>query len=874
MTKPMDRVYRSSPLARVLFACFALVAAACGHADAAEVTGEAPSALTLRWLKGDNHLHTRHSDGSGTPTQTANAAKSLGYGFATLTDHNTTAGNAEMESQSNSSFVGLGGEEVTRGDGHYLAFGITSTVSAGGTPQQMIDAVNANNPGTSFGYIAHPMWSTAMTQGGDWEWHDWSVTGYAGLEVWNAYYPHNYDTDYTLAAFSKWDELNRAGRHLYGMTNSDAHSSNVGNASGSSLGLGYGFNVVYAELSKASILAALKNGRFYGSNGPSIDFVIDGVMMGGDAPAPGGVVGRISLSASDSANITSVTLLKNGAVLQSFTPNSTSWSTTLSNVSATPGDFFRMTVEGPDRFAYSNPIFIAGTPFPRLTTSKSIFAANESITVNVLNNNGTGSPGAGGTATDWVALYEAGDTPGTSHAATRWAYLDGDQTAPDAPLESATITWAGLPQGSYFVAFFSGGSYVEVSPRLSLTVSAAAATPTLTLSKPAFTPTEAVSVSFANNYGAGSPAAGGTTTDWIGIYRAGDTPGSQNSTRWAYLDGDQTAPSSVIASGTVSLSALPAGAYFVGFFAANGYDEIAPRLSFFVSEPPYVSTNKSLYAVGETVTVSFGNNYGGGYPASGGSPSDWIAIYDSKGGNGHWAYLDGTQVCPLTTTRSGALSFTNFVPDTYTVRFLAYGSPDLDMQMAPSVSFQVVPSAPALFSDNFDDHAPGSTPDGWSTSAGSYSVVRDGTPMYQVDINKAAARFAYAGIPATRDMTVQSTLKVARYYGNHVANVGVVGRYVDAANTYVFYWTHAGDVWRLGKYVGGTWTTLASSASAPLGVGKAVTVRLVVSGSSLAGYVDGVLKVSATDSSLSSGKAGLYGWSVKSKFDDFSVSSP
>lgn len=105
------------------------------------------------WHKGDSHLHTTFSDGSGSPTASANTAKALGCGYSTITDHNTFSGATEFQNQSTSTFIGLAGEEVTRSDGHVLAYGITSLVSASGTPQASTTAILNNNPGTSFCYI-------------------------------------------------------------------------------------------------------------------------------------------------------------------------------------------------------------------------------------------------------------------------------------------------------------------------------------------------------------------------------------------------------------------------------------------------------------------------------------------------------------------------------------------------------------------------------------------------------------------------------------------------------------------------------------------------------------------------------------------------
>ncbi len=219
------------------------------------------------------------------------------------------------------------------------------------------------------------MWSVYMSNGGDWEWHDWSVKEYAGLEVWNAYYPHNYNTNYSIAAFNKWDELNNRGMHLYGITNTDAHTSNIGNPNGGSLGLGYGWTTVYTDLVKDSILNALKIGRHYGSNGPIIDFKINDKMMGSDVGLTNGKLNTIYLLAKDEKNpIQTVKLVKNGQVFKTWQPNSQDWAETLEKVEAKEGDFFRMTAEGNGNWQYLNgtqtcpskPVRTGTLNFPKL----------------------------------------------------------------------------------------------------------------------------------------------------------------------------------------------------------------------------------------------------------------------------------------------------------------------------------------------------------------------------------------------------------------------------------------------------------------------------------------------------------------------------
>jgi len=78
---------------------------------------------------------------------------------------------------------------------------------------------------------------------------------------------------------------------------------------------------------------------------------------------------------------------------------------------------------------------------------------------------------------------------------------------------------------------------------------------------------ESITVNFSN--GPGNPK------DWIGIYKSTDTPGVQNSTKWLYVNGTQTATTG-ISTGSVTFTGglASAGSYKVGFFLNDGYTTI------------------------------------------------------------------------------------------------------------------------------------------------------------------------------------------------------------------------------------------------------------------------------------------------------------
>lgn len=102
-----------------------------------------------------------------------------------------------------------------------------------------------------------------------------------------------------------------------------------------------------------------------------------------------------------------------------------------------------------------------------------------------------------------------------------------------------------------------------------------------------------------------------STTDWIGIYNAGETPGSVNSIVYQYI------PSP---SGTAIFEGeLAPGDYVAFLLCCDGYDIYAASEQFTVLEGPSITSAKEVYLVGEQLEFSYNS------PLF--SPTDWIGIY-------------------------------------------------------------------------------------------------------------------------------------------------------------------------------------------------------------------------------------------------------
>lgn len=225
---------------------------------------------------------------------------------------------------------------------------------------------------------------------------------------------------------------------------------------------------------------------------------------------------------------------------------------------------------------------------PALHVTKSIYNAGEAVAVTYTN-------GYGNTK-DWIGIYRHNQTPGGGSAAVKWAYVGGSGNS----LVNGTIPFPGLANGEYYATFLANDGYTEIAPRVSFFVGGQT---TLSIPKTEFAVGETVGVSWS-----GAP---GGSKDWIGIYRAGDTPGPVPSTKWQYTPA---------AAGTVNFTGLGRGYYFALFMLNDKYFPVSQRVAFSVGDPPgSLSMPVTTLAPGEDFTVNFSNG-----PAT---PKDYVGIF-------------------------------------------------------------------------------------------------------------------------------------------------------------------------------------------------------------------------------------------------------
>jgi hypothetical protein len=179
--------------------------------------------------------------------------------------------------------------------------------------------------------------------------------------------------------------------------------------------------------------------------------------------------------------------------------------------------------------AESAPFTVA--VLPTVSTSRWLYAVGGAIDVSFSD--------FAGSATEWVGIFPVGaaDSDPVSSQSTGGAI-------------SGTLSFAGLPVGSYTARGFSDGTQRQSESEVFDVV----VPPTLTPSKAAYASGETVSIAFGD--------MPGTAGDWIGIYPQGQ------SDDMAYLSFNYTGGA---AAGTLSFEGLPDGAYVARAFAGDGF---------------------------------------------------------------------------------------------------------------------------------------------------------------------------------------------------------------------------------------------------------------------------------------------------------------
>lgn len=273
--------YLAGPLApggwAVLLGAYRVPEGGCEVEVTVECRPEAP-----RWLKGDLHMHSVHSDGSYTLEENARIMEELGCDFLAMTDHNTVSQNFAYPRQSG--VVMIPGVEFTTYFGHSNFLGVPDPLDdhrIAGIDDVRRRMRTARERGAKI-VLNHPHCPNC-----GWLW-DFDVD-FDWVEIWNG--PWSEANRKTL---DWWQAQLAAGRRLVAVGGSDKHRPHPIHTHAMPA------TFVYSRAKTAAgILEAIDRGHAFISfspQGPTMELTCGGYMMGDLVPA-GESGGEIELAA-------------------------------------------------------------------------------------------------------------------------------------------------------------------------------------------------------------------------------------------------------------------------------------------------------------------------------------------------------------------------------------------------------------------------------------------------------------------------------------------------------------------------------------------------------------------------------------------------
>ncbi|MDF2713220.1 MAG: hypothetical protein K0R28_145 [Paenibacillus sp.] len=178
-------------------------------------------------------------------------------------------------------------------------------------------------------------------------------------------------------------------------------------------------------------------------------------------------------------------------------------------------------------------------------------------------------------------------------------------------------------------------------------------------------------------------------------------------------------------------------------------------------------------------------------------------------------------------------------------------------------------AAASLLSDNFEDGNTGgwTFPEGlaatWSVAAGG------GTSWLKNSDTAAASKIAATGPIYAQDYTYEIDIKTDHDTANSLPSA--IFRYQNVNNFYMLQMRFSDNLVRLFKRVNGVYSQIGSDAATALVAGQTYKVKVVVAGSSINTYVDGVAKIAVTDTTFTGGAVGVRAYGGVQYYDNVSI---
>lgn len=228
------------------------------------------------WYRGDLHCHTFHSDAAGSPETLHKAAVQAGLDFLGIADHNTITQRRYFHPASSPELVFVRGMEVTTAVGHANVYGVDEWIDFRMTRPSdahvLADMVHRKGGLLSINHDKPTI-----------PW-DYEFPAADCQEVWQSTW-----MAWNWVSLARWQERLAAGLRISAIGGSDYHQPAQLQPEGP-LVLARPTTVLWLpELSEDAVLAAMKAGRGYvteGPQGPHLEIAVNGQPMGSSVTAP------------------------------------------------------------------------------------------------------------------------------------------------------------------------------------------------------------------------------------------------------------------------------------------------------------------------------------------------------------------------------------------------------------------------------------------------------------------------------------------------------------------------------------------------------------------------------------------------------------
>ncbi|MFA5449923.1 MAG: CehA/McbA family metallohydrolase [Clostridia bacterium] len=259
-----------------------------------------------RWLKGDTHSHTTHSDGKFSRLALGKKARAKGLDFLIYTDHNKNTEGAELPSING--LTPIRGLELTTFDGHINMWGLARPFTGSFAPKNRDDLLSKNREAHELGAVqslCHPQCALCP-----WNW-GFDDFIYECYEVWNAPMSKN-----NLLAVEFWDGMLKKGKRIAAVGGSDFHKDYIITDL-----LAVPTTVVYtASASPTDILEGLRTGKAVIMRSPKatmVELFVNGAMIGEETEYTQGAT--VTVKATDMRRSHTLRLIDSEGEFYTFT---------------------------------------------------------------------------------------------------------------------------------------------------------------------------------------------------------------------------------------------------------------------------------------------------------------------------------------------------------------------------------------------------------------------------------------------------------------------------------------------------------------------------------------------------------------------------